>query len=117
MDNVIMHLDPRVRDVIEAKGALLVYLSPYSPHFNPIEMMFSVYKAYLKRHSIHATRDSWFGLHVDALLAVTPAIARNQFRHCGIPGMEQIPSVEDEGKETEGLFHAAMLLLLLEDDF
>jgi hypothetical protein len=33
--------------------------------FQTIEMMFSVYKAYLKRHSIHATRDSWFGLHID----------------------------------------------------
>jgi transposase len=112
MDNAIMHLDSHVQDAIEAKGALLVYLSPYSPDFNPIEMMFSVYKANLKRHSIHATRDSWFGLHVKALLAVTPAIARNQFHHCGIPGIEQIPLVEDMNKETEALLQAAMLLLL-----
>ena len=70
-------------------------------------MTFSVYNAYLKRHSIHATRVSWFGLHIDALMAVMPAIARSQFRHCGIPGMEQIPSVEDEDEETEALLVVA----------
>jgi hypothetical protein len=78
--------------------------------------MFSVYKAHLKRNSLHATRgDNWFGVHIDALLAVRPAVARNQFCHCRIPGMQLIPFVQDEDKDREELLTAAVLLLLDDD--
>ena len=38
MDNLSSHKGPRVREVIEGAGARLVYLPPYSPDFNPIEI-------------------------------------------------------------------------------
>ena len=41
MDNLSSHKGPRVREMIEAIGAELRYLPPYSPDFNPIEMAFS----------------------------------------------------------------------------
>src|SRR3712207_7041126 len=37
MDNLSSHKGPRVRALIEAAGATLLYLPPYSPDFNPIE--------------------------------------------------------------------------------
>ena len=40
MDNLSSHKRPKVRDLIEATGAHLLYLPPYSPDFNPIENMF-----------------------------------------------------------------------------
>src|SRR2546423_955973 len=41
MDNLSSHKGPRVRQMIEAVGAALVYLPPYSPDFNPIELAFA----------------------------------------------------------------------------
>jgi transposase len=38
-----------VRDAIEAAGAMLLYLPPSSPDFNPIEMVFAKLKALLRR--------------------------------------------------------------------
>jgi transposase len=43
-DNLQPHKHPRVRQAIEAAGATLVYLPPYSPDFNPIEPMWSKVK-------------------------------------------------------------------------
>jgi hypothetical protein len=37
LDNVSLHLDTRIREVVEAKGCLLKFLPPYSPDYNPIE--------------------------------------------------------------------------------
>ena len=47
MDNLSSHKGPRVREMIERAGASLLYLPPYSPDFNPIEMLFSKLKALL----------------------------------------------------------------------
>ena len=41
MDNLSGHKGPRVRQLIEAAGAKLFYLPPYSPDFNPIENAFA----------------------------------------------------------------------------
>lgn len=49
MDNLSSHKGPRVREMIEAAGAALLYLPPYSPDFNPIEMGFSKLKALLRK--------------------------------------------------------------------
>jgi transposase len=45
MDNVSTHKVYGVREAIEAAGAMLRYLPPYSPDLNPIEMSFSKLKA------------------------------------------------------------------------
>jgi transposase len=48
MDNLPAHKVSGVRDAIEAAGAKLIYLPPYSPDFNPIEMAFAKLKAFLR---------------------------------------------------------------------
>jgi transposase len=45
MDNLSSHKGPKIRQLIEAAGASLLYLPPYSPDFNPIENAFAKLKA------------------------------------------------------------------------
>jgi transposase len=49
MDNVATHRVVGVREAIEAAGASLRYLPPYSPDLNPIEPSYSVFKAFLRK--------------------------------------------------------------------
>ncbi len=57
MDNLGSHKGPAVRAAIEAAGARLLFLPPYSPDFNPIEMAFSKLKAGLRKAAeAHARR-------------------------------------------------------------
>jgi transposase len=49
MDNVGPHRVEGVRQAIEASGATLRYLPPYSPDLNPIELSFSRFKAFLRK--------------------------------------------------------------------
>jgi transposase len=52
MDNLPVHKAPGVREMIEAVGATLLYLPPYSPDLNPIEQAFSKLKAHLRTAGI-----------------------------------------------------------------
>ena len=49
MDNVATHRVAGVREAIEAVGAALRYLPPYSPDLNPIELSYGVFKAFLRK--------------------------------------------------------------------
>ena len=49
MDNLSAHKGCQVQDAIEAAGARLLYLPPYSPDFNPIENAFAKLKALLRK--------------------------------------------------------------------
>jgi len=49
MDNASVHKVDGVEEAIEARGAILFYLPPYSPDFNPIEQLFSKLKAMLRK--------------------------------------------------------------------
>ncbi len=49
MDNLPAHKPAAIRQAIERTGAELRFLPPYSPDFNPIEMAFSKFKAFLKK--------------------------------------------------------------------
>lgn len=50
LDNLGVHLDDRVTEAVEAKGCVIRFLPPYSPDYNPIELTFSVLKAWIRRH-------------------------------------------------------------------
>ena len=50
LDNVSVHLDPRIQQVIEEAGLIIKFLSPYSPDYSPIELSFSALKAWMRRH-------------------------------------------------------------------
>lgn len=51
LDNLATHKIRGVREAIEARGAGLLYLPPYSPDFNPIEPMWSKIKQVLRSHA------------------------------------------------------------------
>ena len=50
MDNVAIHINPRIEEAIRQHGCEIRYLPPYSPDLNPIELSFSVLKAWIRRH-------------------------------------------------------------------
>lgn len=59
MDNLSSHKGPRVREMIEDVGAGLLFLPPYSPDFNPIEMAFSKMKARLRKAAERTVDGLW----------------------------------------------------------
>jgi transposase len=59
MDNLPGHKGPRVRQMIEATGARLLYLPPYSPDFNPIENAFAKLKALLRKAAERTVEGLW----------------------------------------------------------
>ena len=81
-DNLSVHRHALVRPAIEAAGCRLAYLPPYSPDFNPIEMIFAKLKAHLR-----AAAGRTFTALVDALgtglASVTTADIAGCYRHCG----------------------------------
>ncbi len=82
MDNLSSHKGPRVREMIEATGAGLLYLPSYSPDFNPIEMAFSKLKALLRKAAERTIPAFWdtIGRLIDL---VTPQEAMNFFAAAG----------------------------------
>jgi transposase len=50
MDNLAAHKRDEITSAIVAAGARLLYLPPYSPDLNPIEMAFAKLKAALRLH-------------------------------------------------------------------
>jgi len=82
LDNLASHKVNGVRQAIEAVGAQLVYLPPYSPDFNPIEQVFAKLKILLRgaaERTISAL-ESTIGQLLDRFSATE---FRNYFRHCG----------------------------------
>ena len=59
MDNLGSHKGPAVRTAIEAAGASLLYLPPYSPDFNPIEKAFAKLKAMLRKAAARTIDTLW----------------------------------------------------------
>lgn len=82
MDNLASHKVQGVREVIEAAGADLWYLPPYSPDYNPIEKLWSKVKAWLRRMSAD-TFDTLSKALAAALRAVADDECRNYFTSCG----------------------------------
>jgi transposase len=84
MDNLASHKRAEVRQAIEAAGARLVYLPPYSPDFNPIELAFAKLKAMLRKAGERTVEGLWSFLG-RALDAFAPEECWGYFRHCGYP--------------------------------
>jgi hypothetical protein len=57
MDNATVHHSQKIQDLVRSTGAILLYLSPYSPDFNPIELMFNEYKKTLRRFELAQWQD------------------------------------------------------------
>jgi transposase len=82
MDNLSSHKVAGIRKAIEAVGAELRYLPPYSPDLNPIELAFSKLKKLL-RDGAARTVDKLWELYGRILDQFTESECRNYFKHCG----------------------------------
>jgi transposase len=82
MDNPPAHKPDAVRTAIEATGATLRYLPPYSPDLNPIEMAFSKFKALLKKAAVRTIEDLWTAI-AQALPQLTPRDCVSYFTAAG----------------------------------
>ena len=82
MDNLSSHKVEGIRAMIEAAGAELRYLPPYSPDLNPIEQAFAKLKTLLRRAEAR-TVDALWGTIGNLVAAITAANAHNLFRNCG----------------------------------
>jgi len=82
MDNLSSHKGPRTRTMIEAAGARLLFLPPYSPDFNPIENAFAKLKALLRKAAERTVEGLWsaIGRSVETF---TPSECENYFAAAG----------------------------------
>jgi transposase len=84
LDNLAVHKSARARELVEAAGARLLFLPPYSPDFNPIEAVFAKVKEAL-RAAAARTREDLLAATKAALDAVTAADAAGCYADCGFP--------------------------------
>lgn len=82
MDNLSSHKGARVRQLIEGRGATLLFLPPYSPDLNPIELAFAKLKR-LMRSAGHRTVTALWSDVQRMLDRVTASDAAGFMRHCG----------------------------------
>lgn len=82
MDNLPAHKITGVREAIEKAGANLLFLPPYSPDFNPIEMAFSKLKALLRKAAARSI-DSLWRVVADCLKKFKPVECQHYFEAAG----------------------------------
>jgi transposase len=82
MDNLSAHKVPGVRERIEAAGAQLLYLPPYSPDFNPIEKAWSKIKQHLRKTRARSLELLEQAV-AEALQSISSEDASGWFHHCG----------------------------------
>lgn len=82
MDNLICHKVAGVREAVEASGARVLYLPPYSPDLNQIELVFSKLKWLLRSSECRSVESLWetCGQLLDRFL---PDECAHDFKHCG----------------------------------
>ena len=82
MDNLSSHKGPRVAELIREAQAELVYLPPYSPDLNPIELAFSKVKQLLRSLALRNMEVLWQSFQ-GVLDRISASDAAGYFRHCG----------------------------------
>jgi transposase len=82
LDGLGAHRPKRIRELIEARGADLVFLPSYSPDLNPIEEAFSKIKALVRKAGVRV-REALLEAIGRALSAVTAEDAASWFAHAG----------------------------------
>jgi transposase len=81
-DNLSVHRSAVARQAIEAVGCEVRFLPPYSPDFNPIELVFSKLKTGLRQQGAR-TRDALWDAIGEGLAAIRPQDVVSWYRHCG----------------------------------
>ena len=82
MDNLAAHKVAGIREAIEAAGATLIYLPPYSPDLNPIEQFFAKLKGLLRKAAARTIPALWDAIG-SALHAFTPAECAHYLANAG----------------------------------
>jgi transposase len=82
MDNLSSHKVAGVEKAIGSVGAQVLYLPPYSPDLNPIEMVFSKLKTLVRKLKLRTMEDLWRKLG-EICDVFAPKECRNYFRHAG----------------------------------
>jgi len=82
MDNLSSHKGQRVKQLIETVGASVLYLPPYSPDLNPIEMAFSKFKQLMRSAAYRTVGAIWQNMQ-SILQQITASDAAAFIRHCG----------------------------------
>ena len=86
MDNLGAHKVAGVQAMIEAAGARLLYLPPYSADLNPIEPAWSQFKSHLRKVGARTKRTLARAIR-EGLARISTKDARNYFAHCGYRGL------------------------------
>lgn len=82
MDNLPSHKVSGIRQAIEAKKALLLYLPPYSPDLNPIEQVFAKFKAALRKAAARTVTKLWCEI-AKTLKTFSPRECAAYLKNCG----------------------------------
>ena len=82
LDNAKAHKVEGVRERIEGAGARVLYLPPYSPDLNPIEMAWSKVKQFLRKAQAR-TVEALYEAIAQALQTLSPSDAKGFFKHVG----------------------------------
>jgi len=82
LDNLSSHKDKKAREAIVAAGAQIRDLPPYSPDFNPIEMMWSKVKAFLRKVKARTTEELTKAIGL-SLQTITRQDAAAWLKECG----------------------------------
>ena len=89
IDNASIHKIDGIRELVEDRGARLLYLPSYSPDFNPIELAFSTIKQWLRLNRKHVNQElesrdgRIYDIFWEAVHSVTAEQARGWYKHCG----------------------------------
>ncbi len=83
MDNLPAHKSPAAEQAIRERGAWLLFLPPYSPDLNPIEMAFAKLKAHLRAMAMRTIDELWKAIGQICDL-FTPEECANYFKAAGI---------------------------------
>ncbi len=82
LDNLGAHKPKRIRELVEARGAEVLFLPSYSPDLNPIEEAFSKIKGIIRKAGAR-TREALLEAIEQALKAITPVDVAGWFAHSG----------------------------------
>jgi transposase len=82
VDNLTVHKDPRIAELLGERGCALRFLPPYSPDFTPVELAIGKLKTTLRRLAPRA-QDALDRAITTAVDEITPQDARHWFKHCG----------------------------------
>ena len=82
MDNLPSHKVSGIREAIEAQGALLLYLPPYSPNLNLIKQVFAKFKAALRKAAARTVTRLWREI-ANTLSTFPPQKCAAYLKHCG----------------------------------